>query len=87
MSNTRCAACGKPITWMKTKAGKSMPCDSQLVQYWEDENGQDKVITHAGEIVRCSLQGPGDERTGLGRVPHWGSCTNPNRFRKRGKIA
>jgi len=85
MSNIRCRACGQPITWMKTKTGKSMPCDVGLVPYWECEGGTQRVLTHSGELVRCELTGNLDDITGHGRTPHWGNCTNPNRFRKRGK--
>jgi len=85
MSNIRCRACGKPIIYMKTKAGKSMPCDLPLVPYWGSEDGSERVLTHSGELVRCELTGNRDDITGHGRTPHWGSCTNPDRFRKRGK--
>ena len=85
MSETRCRACGKPIIWMRTKAGKSMPCDALLIAYWDAPEGSQRVLTHSGELVRCELTGHKDEMTGVGRTPHWGSCTNPNQFRKRGK--
>lgn len=85
MTNTRCRACGKPIVYMKTKAGKSMPCDEHLRLYWQSENGSQRVITHSGEVVRCELTGDPQKASGMGRTPHWGNCTQPDQFRKRGK--
>ena len=38
--SSTCRSCGKPIVWMKTKAGKNMPCDEELVLFWRDEGGQ-----------------------------------------------
>lgn len=85
MTNPRCRACGKPIIWMKTAAGKTMPCDPDLRWYWAREDGSQRILTHSGELVRCELTGNRDEATGLGRTPHWGNCTQPDQFRKRGK--
>ena len=85
MTEARCRACGRPIVWMKTKTGKTMPCDAQLKLFWQSEEGSQRVLTHAGELVRCELIGNADESTGLGRTPHWGNCTQPDQFRKRGK--
>lgn len=84
MSANICKSCGKPIVWMKTKAGKDMPCDAALVLYWADEAGKDTVINRSGETVRCSLKGENELISGLGRVPHWITCDSPDRFRKRG---
>lgn len=83
--SSKCRSCGKPIVWMKTKAGKNMPCDEALVLYWADEQGKDTVINHAGEAVRCSLTGANELLSGLGRVPHWATCDSPDQFRAGGK--
>jgi hypothetical protein len=80
-----CKACGKPIIWMKTKATKNMPCDADLVPYWESASGTKRVLTLNGEIIKCELSGDEQKATGIGRTPHWGSCTSPDQFRKRGK--
>lgn len=57
MNNSTCRACGKAIVYMKTKAGKSMPCDEPLRLYWQSDTGSQRIITHAGEVVRCELTG------------------------------
>lgn len=85
--NPKCRSCGKPIVWMKTKAGKNMPCDKDLVLYREDEKGKDTVINHAGEVVRCSFQGDKALLVELGRVPHWATCDRPDQFRKGGQAS
>lgn len=82
---TRCRSCGKPIVFMRTSAGRSMPCEPDLQFYWRNPEGSQTVINHAGELVRCELKGAMDESSGLGRVIHWGICDNPDRFRKRRK--
>lgn len=84
MNESTCRACGKPIIWMKTKAGRTMPCDARLQLYWQSDEGSQRILTHAGELKRCELHGIPEEASGMGRTPHWGSCANPDRFRKRG---
>lgn len=44
MSRGRCRGCGAEIEWVKTAAGKSMPCDPQLVPYWERVGAAGKVV-------------------------------------------
>lgn len=85
MSESQCRACGKPLVYMKTKAGKTMPCDAMLRMYWQSDEGSQRVLNHAGELVRCELIGTPEQASGMGRTPHWGNCTSPDQFRKRGK--
>ena len=35
MKTTTCKACGRPIVWIRTTKGKSMPCDDEPVAYKE----------------------------------------------------
>lgn len=35
-----CSKCGKQIMWIKTKAGKSMPCNPSFVYYKEQKGRQ-----------------------------------------------
>lgn len=84
---SKCRSCGMPIVWLKTTAGKNMPCDAEPVLYWRDEGGKDTVITRAGEVIRCSLHGDNELLSSLGRVPHWVTCDSPEQFRMGGKSA
>jgi hypothetical protein len=85
MTESTCRCCGKPIIWMKTKAGRNMPCDDKLVPYWAKADGHTCVLTNAGELRKCELSGESGTETGQGRVPHWITCNDPDQFRKRGK--
>lgn len=85
MSSSQCRACGKSIVWMKTKAGKSMPCDARFYRYRADENGSQRILNHSGEIIKCELVEGQENATGFGYMPHFATCPNADNFRKRGK--
>ena len=53
MKTTTCKACGKPIVWIRTTKGKSMPCDAEPVAYKEIKGGKEKM-TGVGYIPHWS---------------------------------
>lgn len=56
---TKCKSCGAPITWIKTKNGRVMPCDVPAVDYQENYKGTDTVVTDDGaRIARNGIQNP-----------------------------
>lgn len=63
MNKATCRGCGAPIVWIKTPAGKAMPCDPAPVYYKATPNGKDKVVTNRGEVVSCEIV-PGADYTG-----------------------
>ena len=67
MNKATCRGCGAPIVWIKTPAGKAMPCDPAPVYYKAAPGGKDKIVTTRGEVVSCEIV-PGDEAT-LGHLP------------------
>jgi len=77
----RCKACGAQIRWIRTKSGKSMPCDPQPVPYWQRPKARGKVVTPWGDVVSCVFQGELREANGTGYVPHWATCTRADLFR------
>lgn len=77
-----CKKCGANIIWIKTKKGKSMPCDSVLITYQANKAGKDTIVTPNGETIRCRLTFNG-EATGMGYISHWSTCPNADEFRKR----
>lgn len=77
-----CKSCGAPIVWIRTPAGKSMPCDAALVRYRYDPAGKCSVVTDIGTVVRCNLDFEGIP-TGMARVPHWATCPQAEKFRRR----
>lgn len=48
MNRATCRGCGAPIVWIKTPAGKAMPCDPAPVYYKATPEGKDKVVTTRG---------------------------------------
>lgn len=80
----QCKACNQPIVFIKTKAGKKMPCDWQQVAYAQRDDGPDTIITPNGETVRGTVQKQADgHSTGLGYKPHWASCKGADTFRRK----
>lgn len=51
MNKATCRGCGAPIVWIKTPAGKAMPCDPAPVYYKATPDGKDKIVTTRGEVV------------------------------------
>lgn len=86
---SKCKSCGAEIIWVKTKSGKSMPCDAQRKYFHEngdlgfhyDDKEMETFITEDGETKR----GWEDEYAGdyAGYTPHWATCPNANQHRKR----
>lgn len=68
-----CKACGKPIVFITTVAGKKMPCDAMVRAYEPDADGQ---------TVRGRVLAPAADGGKLGRIPHWASCPGAAGLRK-----
>lgn len=79
---SRCSSCGAPIVWLRTKAGKSMPCNAGLIPYKANPNGKQILITDWGDAVRCDLTFTGPP-TGKARMSHFATCPNARQHRKR----
>lgn len=84
MKITTCRGCGAPIVWIKTPAGKSMPCDASPVLYIK--GGPDKIVRANGEVVAGVIIKDGlpdlGAVDGVGYVPHWSTCPKADSFRK-----
>lgn len=87
MRVTACRSCGAPIVWIKTRAGKSMPCDAQLVSFVQQEGGPAKIVTPEGEVVSGRPAKRGEPFISQGYIPHWSTCNAPDSFRKKGAKA
>lgn len=77
-----CKACGAPILWVRTRAGRSMPCDTRAIPY--RAGGELKLVTPAGDVVSAEAVENPAEADGWGYAPHWATCQAPKTFRKRG---
>lgn len=59
-----CAYCGRRIMWIRTKAGKNMPVDPEMISYHRPAAGEkasEKIVTQAGESGKRK---PGREPAG-----------------------
>lgn len=49
-----CRQCGDRILWVKTKAGKNMPVNPELVNYKAVPGGKERIVTgSSGRKVQC----------------------------------
>lgn len=78
-----CRACGAPIRWIRTTAGKSMPCDAKPRPYYPQPGAKSKLVTPEGSVVSGEIADRPNEATEIGYVPHWSTCTNPDKFRRK----
>lgn len=53
MNTGTCKSCGKPILWIRTRTGRSMPCDTKPVNYRIKPGGDTKLVTPAGDVISC----------------------------------
>ena len=84
MPNGTCRGCGAKIVWVKTEKGKHMPCDPQLVPYWERPGAAGKaVLQMSGRVVSCDFDGPRDEVTGFGYISHFSTCPQSRQFKRK----
>lgn len=79
----RCKSCRAEIVWVKMKSGNDMPCNPNLIQFWANMKAKDIVITPEGDMVHCNLDGPLEEMTGMGYVPHWATCPFSKQHKKK----
>lgn len=84
MNKATCRGCGARIVWIKTPAGKAMPCDPSPVYYKADPEGKDRIVTTRGEVVACTIT-TGADATDAGYRPHWATCPQADHFKRGGQ--
>lgn len=72
-----CGRCGAAIVWVRTPAGKAMPCDARAVYIVQEEGGPEKGVLRDGRVVSCRFTHDPDQATALGYVPHFATCRPP----------
>ncbi len=82
-SLSRCRSCGSPIVWVKTKAGKNMPCNSAIVNYKKDPEGKEKIVTPSGEVVTGRVVSDPADADGNGYISHFATCKFAAAHRKK----
>ena len=78
----KCRGCGADIIWIKTPAGKSMPCDPEQIVYWQKVGAPGKIVTPNGDVISCEFCGESSKATGIGYRPHWFTCPEAGSFKK-----
>lgn len=86
-SLTRCRGCGRPLVFVKTYNGKSLPCDPERVPFVPDLNGQYLFVTDEGDVLRGTMPRPEDSDVHFGRFSHFATCPEAEKFRRPGKKA
>lgn len=77
-----CRGCGKQILWIKTPAGKHMPCDPEVIFYTKDQKGDMTLVSKTGEVVRARRT-TAESHDGIGYVSHYATCPKADQFRKK----
>jgi len=75
-----CRACNAPIIFIKTKSGKSMPCDAESVTFLP--NGNELFVLPDGTTERGKAMNAESPAAKIGYTSHFATCTNPDFFRK-----
>ena len=79
----RCKGCGQEIIWVKSKSGKSIPCDPKMIPYKAKKTGHLRVVTPSGEVVSAVLSDSILIATDYGYVSHFATCPQADRFRRK----
>ena len=77
--NATCKSCGAPMTWIRTRGGKWMPCDAAPIRF--RKGGDELFVTAKGDVVRGTRD---EEGTLLGRSSHFATCPNAAQHRRGG---
>lgn len=85
MNITTCRACGAPIGFIKTVAGKTIPVDAVEVVYRQTPQGSQKIVTPNGEVVSGEITEDSTHATGIGYISHFATCPQADFFRKKRK--
>lgn len=83
---SKCRSCGARLIWIKTASGKNMPCDYEPVKFRYNFLSNIRLVTKEGEITGADIVRSANESyDAIGYFPHWATCSNPEKFKKRGK--
>lgn len=83
MNKSTCRGCGAPIVWIKTKAGKAMPCDPSPIFYKPVPGAKEKIVTLKGDVVSAEII-PAADAHEAGYRPHWATCPQAGSFKGGG---
>ena len=78
-----CMHCGRQILWIRTKAGKNMPVNPEMISYCLPKAGikaSEKLVTQKGEVV-CADRADSSQADGY--ISHFATCTGTRTRRKK----
>lgn len=82
-----CRACAAPLVFIPTPNDKTIPCDAAVVWAYPHPDPHHTVavtvVTDAGEVTRGVRCEPRTIGAVAGRVPHWATCPDADRFRAK----
>lgn len=78
-----CKKCKEPIMFIRTAAGKAMPCDPFITYYKQVDGGKDRIVTPNGQTLSCIILPDSTDADGYGYVPHWATCRHADSFRRK----
>lgn len=89
MALPQCRGCKAIIRWIKTPAGKAMPCDPDKLYEWvtdEPRSGARKItlVSTEGQMLigyQASVIIPGARQI-EGFTPHWATCVKARDFKR-----
>ncbi|MCI8890677.1 MAG: hypothetical protein HFH34_04890 [Eubacterium sp.] len=67
--------------WLRTKAGKNMPVDPEMISYRRPEAGKkavEKIVTQAGDVI-CADRVDSGQAEGIGYISHFATCKTRRR--------
>ena len=82
MNITSCRACGAPIGFIKTKAGKTVPVDEKSLNFLPDPNGNELFVLVDGSTQRGTLVEEESNSSQIGFISHFATCPEADKFRK-----
>ena len=78
---TTCRGCGKPIAFIKSANGKSIPVDPEPICFMPEE-GLDKFVLMDGTVQRGRALEEAD-KTAIGYRSHFATCPAADDFRRK----
>ena len=82
MNITSCRACGAPIGFIKTKAGKTVPVDEKSLNFLPDPEGNELFVLVDGSTQRGTRVAEESNSSQIGFISHFATCPEADKFRK-----
>ena len=85
MTISKCRGCGANIVFIKSVAGKTIPCNAEQISYEQKAGGDLKIVTPNGEVISGCIPEDPQKATGIGYISHFATCPAADSFRKARK--